>query len=105
MKNVPNTSPIANKEILTVLRLEKSYLREKFGVISIGVFGSYARGTERPDSDIDMLVEMKEPRFDLLAGLQIYLEEKFGKRVELIRKRKGLGDRFLKRVEETIQYA
>ena len=96
---------IANQEILEVLRLEKSYLRENFGVISIAIFGSYAKGAERPDSDIDILVELREPRFDLLAGLQIYLEEKFGKRVELIRKRKGLGERFLKRVEESIKYA
>jgi uncharacterized protein len=95
---------MANKEILDALREEKPYLLEKFGVLSIGLFGSYAKGTERPDSDIDVLVEFKEPRFELLAGLQIYLERKFGKRVEVIRKRKGLGERFLKRIEENIQY-
>ena len=96
---------MANKEILEVLRLEKPYLHEKFGVLSIGLFGSYAKGTETHDSDIDVLVELKEPRFDLLAGLQIHLERKFGKRVEVIRKRKGLSERFLKRVGETIHYA
>ena len=96
---------MANKEILEVLREEKPYLLEKFGVLSIGLFGSYAKGTERPDSDIDVLVELKEPRFELLAGFQIYLERKFGKRVEVIRKRKGLSDRFLKRIGESIQYA
>jgi len=95
----------SNKEILEVLRLERTYLREKFGVVSIAVFGSYAKGEERLDSDIDILVELREPRFDHLAGLQIYLEEKFEKRVELIRKRKGLGERFLKRVEESMKYA
>jgi uncharacterized protein len=94
-----------NREVLDVLREEKSYLMENFGVLSVGLFGSYAKGTERPDSDIDLLVEFKEPRFELLAGLQIYLEKKFGKRVEIIRKRKALGDRFLKRIEESIQYA
>jgi hypothetical protein len=87
------------------LRQEKPYLKEKFGVLSIGLFGSYAKGTERPESDIDVLVELKEPRFDSLAGLQIYLESKFGKRVEVIRQRKGLSARFLRRIRETIQYA
>jgi len=96
---------MVNKEILEVLRLEKPYLEENFGVLSIGLFGSYARGTERPDSDIDVLVELKEPRFEFLAGLQIYLESKLGKPVEVIRKRKALSDRFLKRIGETIQYA
>jgi hypothetical protein len=96
---------MANKEILEVLREEKPYLLEEFGVLSIGLFGSYAKGTERPDSDIDLLVELKEPRFELLAGFQIYLERRLGKRVEVIRKRKGLSDRFLKRIGESIQYA
>ncbi len=96
---------MTNKEILRTLRNEKQYLRENFGLVSIGLFGSYARGTERPDSDIDVLVELKEPRFEFLAGLQIYLERKLGKPVEVIRKRKGLSDRFLKRIGETIQYA
>jgi predicted nucleotidyltransferase len=96
---------MTNKEILRTLRNEKQYLRENFGLVSIGLFGSYARGTERADSDIDVLVELKEPRFEFLAGLQIYLERKLGKPVEVIRKRKGLSDRFLKRIGETIQYA
>jgi hypothetical protein len=96
---------MVNKQILEVLRLEKPYLHENFGVLSIGLFGSYARGTERPDSDIDVLVELKEPRFEFLAGLQIYLERKLGKPVEVIRKREGLSERFLKRIAETIQYA
>ena len=96
---------MVNKEILEVLRFEKSFLRENFGVLSIGLFGSYAKGTERPDSDVDVFVELNEPRFEFLAGLQIYLEKRLGKPVEVVRKRKGLSDRFLKRIGETIQYA
>jgi hypothetical protein len=96
---------MANQEILEALREEKPYLRENFGVLSIGLFGSYARNMEGPESDIDLLVEFKEPRFEHLAGLQIYLEKKFGKRVEVIRKRRGLSERFLKRIQESVRYA
>jgi predicted nucleotidyltransferase len=96
---------MTNKDILNILRKEKPYLQENFGLLSIGLFGSYAKGTEKPDSDVDVLVELAEPRFDFLVGLQIYLEDKLKKRVEVVRKRKGLSDRFLKRIEETIQYA
>jgi len=94
-----------NKEILEILRKEKSYLSKNFGLSSIGLFGSFAKGTQMPESDIDLLVELKEPRFDFLAGLQIYLESKLGRPVEVIRKRKGLSDRFLKRIEKDIHYA
>ncbi|MBW1802807.1 MAG: nucleotidyltransferase domain-containing protein [Deltaproteobacteria bacterium] len=92
------------KDIIELLRNEKGNLQDKFGLISIGLFGSHAKGTEDRESDIDLLVELSEPRFDSLAGLQIYLEKRLGKPIELIRKRKGLSDRFLRRIERDIQY-
>jgi hypothetical protein len=95
---------MTDKEILNILRKEKPYLQENFGLLSIGLFGSYAKGMERPDSDIDVLVELTEPRFDFLAGLQIYLESRLGKPVEVVRKRKGLSERFLRRIEKNIHY-
>lgn len=95
---------MTDKEILNILRKEKPYLQENFGLLSIGLFGSYAKGMERPDSDIDVFVELTEPRFDFLAGLQIYLESRLGKPVEVVRKRKGLSERFLRRIEKNIHY-
>jgi predicted nucleotidyltransferase len=96
---------MTRQEILNILRNEKPYLRRKFGLLSIGLFGSYARGTQRPESDVDLLVELTEARFDFLIGLQIHLENKIGKPIELIRKRPGLSERFLKRIERQIHYA
>jgi len=93
-----------HNDIIELLRNEKRNLQDKFGLISIGLFGSYAKGTEGPGSDVDLLVELSEPRFDFLAGLQMYLEKRLGKPVELIRKRKGMSDRFLRRIERDIQY-
>ena len=60
-------------EIQTFLRQEKPYLIRKFGVISIGLFGSYARGTQGPESDVDLLIELSEHSFDTHASLQMYL--------------------------------
>lgn len=96
---------MTEQEILDILRAEKPFLRSRFGLLSIGLFGSYARGTQGPDSDIDLLVELTEPRFDYLSGLQLHLEARIGKPVEVIRKRVGLSERFLKRVEKNIHYA
>lgn len=93
-----------NKEILAVLRKEKNYIKENFGVLSIGLFGSRAKGIESPESDIDLLVELSEPQFDFMAGLQIHLEEKLGKPVDLVRKRRGMKSVFLKRIEKNIHY-
>jgi uncharacterized protein len=92
-------------EILYILRREKAHLREEFGLLSIGVFGSFARGAQETESDIDLLVEFSEPSFDSLAGLQIYLEGRLGRHVDLIRRRKGLSPRFLGRIEKDVLYA
>ena len=92
------------KEILNILQKEKRYLQENFGLLSIGLFGSYSKGQQGPDSDIDLLVELTEPRFDFLAGIQIYLEDRIGKRVEVVRKRKNMNSQFLRRIEKSIHY-
>ena len=100
----PENAIVSGKEILGILRQEKQYLQEHFGLVSIGLFGSYAKGTSSRGSDIDLLVEFREPRFDHLAGLQIYLESRLGKPVEVVRKRKGLSERFLRHIEKNIHY-
>ena len=96
---------MTEQEILDILRQERPYLRANFGLLSIGLFGSYAKGMQGPESDVDLLVELTEPRFDFLVGIQAHLENRIGKRVELIRKRPGLSERFLKRVGNSIHYA
>ena len=92
------TAPLSQRDILNVLKDEKPHLRNKYGVLNIGLFGSYAKGTQHTDSDIDFLVELEAPRFDWSAGLQIYLEEKFGRRIELVRKGNNLNRRVMERI-------
>ena len=48
-------------EIKQILQTQKSYLAEKYGVTEMGVFGSYVRGEQRPDSDLDILIELEAP--------------------------------------------
>lgn len=43
---------LSNKEILDILRADKVFLSDEFGVINIGLFGSYAKGIQNVDSDI-----------------------------------------------------
>lgn len=96
---------LSANEILNFLRAEKTFLNQKFGVVDIGLFGSFISGQSRPDSDIDLIVELKEPRFEWLAGLHVYLENKFNRKIELIRKSRHINQHFTKRVEKEIIYA
>jgi len=71
-----------------VARLERVLpeIRERFGVAKIGIFGSTARGEERPGSDVDMLVEFApgQTTFRNFMELAFYLEDLFGRRVDLV---------------------
>ncbi len=96
---------LTKKEIINLLKADKIFLNNQFGVLNIGLFGSYAKAEQDIDSDIDFVVELKEPSFDYLVGLQIYLEEKFNKKIELVRKGKNINRRFFSRIEDEVIYA
>ncbi len=59
-------------------------LDERFTVIRIGVFGSFARGDEGPQSDVDIIVELAEPTFDHYMDLKFRLEEVLQRPVDLV---------------------
>lgn len=62
-------------------------IREKYGVTSIGVFGSYARGEAGPDSDVDIIIELDRPIGWELVELSDYLESRLQRPVDLVIKR------------------
>ncbi|MDQ0256763.1 putative nucleotidyltransferase [Evansella vedderi] len=66
------------------LKLIKPYLQEKYKVSKVGYFGSYARGEQTEDSDIDILVEFSQPIGLEFVELKEYLEDKLGKEVDLV---------------------
>jgi uncharacterized protein len=71
-------------DILDTLKAHREILHDRFSVKSIALFGSYARGDARPNSDIDLLVEFEGPATFLgYMGLIEYLEDLFGTRVDI----------------------
>ncbi|HJJ28145.1 MAG TPA: nucleotidyltransferase domain-containing protein [Methanocorpusculum sp.] len=61
-------------------------LTKRFGVLTLGIFGSVARGEDDVDSDVDVLYLFEEGRGGMrdLAGLKFYLEDLFGRETDLI---------------------
>lgn len=59
-------------------------LSDRFTVVRIGVFGSFARGEAGPGSDVDIVVELADPTFDHYMDLKFRLEEVLQRSVDLV---------------------
>ncbi len=73
-------------DALALLRQHEPELKRRFGVAKIGIFVSFLRGEERPDSDVDVLVTFQTGRktFDNFMGTKFYLEDLFKHKVDLV---------------------
>ncbi len=91
--------------IISELRADLPRLQKDFGVNRIGLFGSYAKNIEDSDSDLDFLVDLRPPYAQHYFKLLSFLEQKFGTKVDLLRRGKHLREKFLKLVESEIVYA
>jgi predicted nucleotidyltransferase len=91
-------------EIINTLQSDKQFLTDNYGVVSIALFGSYAKGLENKDSDVDFIVELKEPSYSLLMGLYSYLENKLNSKIEIVRKGPHLSERFLNSIKKDLIY-
>jgi predicted nucleotidyltransferase len=73
-------------DAISTLKEHEQFIRKKFGVRRIGIFGSFARGEEKEDSDLDVLVVFEEGQktFDNYMDLKFYLEDLYGREVDLV---------------------
>jgi predicted nucleotidyltransferase len=75
---------LTKKEIITILKKELPYLRAIFGVKRIGLFGSSAKGIQRDDSDVDLVVEFEKPIGLKFIKLSDHIEKVLGKKVDIL---------------------
>lgn len=69
----------------SILRDQLPRLSDQYHVASLGLFGSHVRGTQRPDSDLDVLVKFeKVPSLLQLIGLEDHLSDLLGVKVDLV---------------------
>jgi len=92
----------SKNELIEELTKIKPTLNNNFGVLKIGIFGSFAKDKVNSDSDVDLLVEMENPDFDSFVGLKIFLEKLFERNVDLVRKRNQIKPSFLNRIQKDI---
>ena len=73
---------------LNLLTVHKAVLGERFGVVRLALFGSTARDSAKPGSDVDVLVGFDGPATpEAFFGVQFYLEDLFGCAIDLVTER------------------
>ena len=92
------------EEIKQILRQSKPFLQENYRVTELGIFGSYTRGEQTEESDVDVLIDYdKAPNLIMLVELKDYLSKLMQMKVDLVTK-KGLKPRIRERILSEIVY-
>ncbi|MEK7813727.1 MAG: nucleotidyltransferase family protein [Candidatus Desantisbacteria bacterium] len=90
------------KEVMRLIREYYNVLAVEYGVSKIGVFGSVVKGALTEESDLDILVEFKRPIGFRFVRLVEYLENLFGRKVDVLTK-DGIGNIRVKDVAKNIE--
>lgn len=81
-----------------LLKKNKTILKDKYGITSLYLFGSTARGDQTEKSDINLFVETQTANPFLLQDAKEFLEEEIGTTVDIIRDHENLNPRLRKRI-------
>jgi hypothetical protein len=78
---------LTREEIVAKLRRERQTLSSRYPIHRLALFGSWARGEARADSDVDVLVEVDSSIGLRFVDLAVDLERAMGRRVDLVSRR------------------
>jgi len=92
------------KDCVNKLTEFKRVFGSKFGILKLGIFGSVARKENTEDSDIDIVVEVKQPTLSMMYELKEELNTLFGCEVDLVRFRESLRPLFKTNIQKDVIY-
>ncbi len=98
---------LTQKEIIGTLRRNFPFLRDNYGVKRMGLFGSFAKGIQREDSDIDILVEFEKPVGFKFIEFAEYIKKLLDKKVDILTPEgiKGIRlEKVAKDIEKSVVY-
>jgi hypothetical protein len=94
---------LTKEDIIKFLSDNKALLKDHFDVTDIALFGSFARGEETEESDVDLYVEMPADFFKRIRLME-FLEKIFKRKVDILRKHPNLKPRLLSEIEKDSVY-
>jgi predicted nucleotidyltransferase len=92
------------EQIIYLLKEFKKMNKDKFGILSLGIFGSYAKDEAKSYSDLDIVVEISNADLFLLVHMKDELEKLFNTRIDIVRYRKRMNKYLKKHIDEEAVY-
>ncbi len=96
----------SKSDILEFLSQNRNYFRDRFHIVKIGLFGSFARNEQHSFSDIDLVVEFEENTpnlYNLKQEIRIFIKKELGLDADLARE-KYIKPRYKKSILKETQY-
>lgn len=81
-------------DVIDILRKFKANFADKYGITTLGLFGSFARKQQKETSDLDVVVTLKEADFFTLVAIQEELEKLTNYKVDVVNFRDSLRESF-----------
>lgn len=91
-------------EIVEMLREFKARSAEKYGIVTLGLFGSAARGEQREGSDIDVCLKLREADYGILMDIKEDLEQIFRTKVDVVTLHETMRVLFRRNIEKDAIY-
>jgi uncharacterized protein len=92
------------KQVLDALKKIKIELASKYPIKKLSIFGSFARNTYSLQSDIDIVVELGNPKMFDLIGIKQEIEETLLQPIDIVRIRKNMNQYLKRRIEKEAIY-
>ena len=95
---------MSREELLKILKAFKDECAEKYGITTLGLFGSAARGEQDTASDIDVVVKLQKQDLFHIIGIKQDLEESLRTQVDIISYREQMNPFLKKRIDREALY-
>ena len=103
-----NLTPLTAAEVCNRFKQDEQFLRDNYGVTSLMLFGSFAKGAQRIDSDIDMLIQLSfdiayDKRAELIDELKTYYKAVFNRFIDMVEINEYIENVVLKKMHKNIK--
>ena len=92
------------KQVLDSLNEYYTRNKERLGIERMGLFGSFVRNEQNPESDVDICISRTKPTLYLYAEISDDLQQILKRKIDLVSLKSKMSDDFRERLEKEVEY-